>query len=77
MGLRQPKLERSLGALVECFDVGENCRTCFGSDGEKLTVDDFVFETAPERFDERVVVTIAFPAAVDDGVMQYTGLHLN
>ena len=47
------------GAVVEGFDVVEDGGARFGEGGEALVVNDFVFETAPEGFDEGVVVAVA------------------
>ena len=54
------------GAVIEGFDVVENGAARFGEGGEALVVDDFVFEAAPEGFDEGVVVAIAFAAHGSD-----------
>src|SRR6266536_4684803 len=40
------------GAVVEGFDVMEDGATRFGQGGEALVVNQFVFETAKERFEE-------------------------
>jgi len=47
------------GAVIEGFDVIDDRRARFGEGGEALVVDDFVFEAAPEGFDEGVIVTVA------------------
>jgi len=48
------------GAVIEGFDVMEDGGACFGEGREALVVDDFVFEAAPEGFDEGIVVAVAF-----------------
>lgn len=50
------------GAVIEGFDVVEDGGANFGKGGEALVIDDLVFETAPEGFDEGVVVAVAFAA---------------
>jgi hypothetical protein len=39
------------GAVVEGFDVMEDGATRFGQGGEAVVVNQFVFETAKERFE--------------------------
>jgi len=48
------------GAVREGFNVIEDSGACFGEGREALVVDDFVFEAAPEGFDEGIVVAVAF-----------------
>lgn len=50
------------GTVIEGFDVVEDCRAGFGVGGEAATVDELVFETAPERLNVGVVVAIALSA---------------
>ena len=50
------------GAVIEGFDVVEDSGSNFIEGGEALVIDDFVFEAAPEGFDEGVVVAVAFAA---------------
>ncbi len=47
------------GAIVEGFDVMEDGATGFGQGGEAVVVNQFVFEAAPKRLNESVVVTVA------------------
>ena len=54
------------GAVIKGFDVVEDRVASVVQGGEALMVNDFVFETAPERFDEGVVVTVAFAAHGSD-----------
>ncbi len=50
------------GSIIEGFDVVEDGAASFLEGGEALVVDDFIFEAAPEGFDEGVVVAVAFAA---------------
>ena len=54
------------GAVVEGFNVVEDGGASFGEGGEALVVDEFIFEAAPEGFDEGVVVAVAFAAHGSD-----------
>jgi hypothetical protein len=47
------------GAVVEGFDVIEDCGASLGEGGEALMIDQFVFEAAPEGLDEGVIVAVA------------------
>ncbi len=47
------------GAIIEGFDIIEDGGARFGVGGEAAVVDDFIFEAAPEGFDEGVVVAVA------------------
>jgi hypothetical protein len=49
-----------LSAVVEGFDVVKDGVANFGEGDEGLVIDDFMFEAAPEGFDEGVVVAVAF-----------------
>ena len=49
-------------AVIEGFDVIEDGGASCGVGGEAMMVDQFVFERAPEGFDESVVVAVAFAA---------------
>ena len=58
------------GPVVKGFDVVEDGTARLRKGGEALVIDDFVFEAAPEGFDEGVIVTIAFAAhGSDEAVM--------
>ena len=46
------------GAVVEGLDVVEDRGARFGPGGEAMMIDDLVFEAAPERLDEGVVVRL-------------------
>ena len=48
------------------FDVVEDGMASCGEGGEALVVDHFIFEAAPEGFDEGVVVAVSFPAHGSD-----------
>ena len=50
------------GAVVEGFDVIEDGGASLGEGGEALMIDQFVFEAAPEGFDEGVVVAVSWTA---------------
>ena len=52
------------GAVIKGFDVVEDGGTRFGEGGEALVINDFVFEAAPEGFDEGVIVAIGLAAAM-------------
>ncbi len=54
------------GAVVEGFDVMEDGATRFGQGGEAVVVNQFVFETAPKRLNESVVVTVALASHGSD-----------
>jgi hypothetical protein len=43
------------GTVIKSFDVVEDGRARLGEGGEALVIDDFVFEAAPEGFDEGVM----------------------
>ena len=47
------------GAVVKGFDVIEDSGARLGQCGEAVVVNQLVFEAAPKRFDEGVVVTVA------------------
>src|SRR5664279_1680471 len=57
------------GAVIEGFDVVEDAGAGIGQGGEALMVNDLVFETAPERLDEGVIVAVAFAAHGSDQAM--------
>ena len=57
------------GAVIKGFDVVEDGVAGVGQGGEAPMINDLVFETAPERFDEGVVVAIAFAAHGSDQPM--------
>ena len=50
------------GAVIEGFDVIEDGGASCGVGSEALMIDQFVFESAPEGFDEGVVVAVALSA---------------
>ncbi len=54
------------GAVVEGFDVMEDGATRLGQGGEVVVVNQFVFETAPKRLNESVVVTVALASHGSD-----------
>src|SRR5437667_11521194 len=54
------------GAVVEGFDVMEDGATRFGQGGEAVVVNQFVFEAAPKRLNESVVVTVALASHGSD-----------
>ena len=62
------------GAVIEGFDVVEDGGARLREGGEALMVDDFVFEAAPEGFDEGVVVTVAFAAHGSDQAILHTAI---
>ena len=47
-------------AVVKNLDVLPNGRFCLSASLEALVVDHFIFKTAPEALNGRIVVTIAF-----------------
>ena len=47
-------------AVVEGFDVVEDGSASLGQSVEAMMIDQFVFETAKERFNKSVVVAVAF-----------------
>jgi hypothetical protein len=49
-------------AVIEGFDVIEDSGASLGQGVEAVMIDQFVFETAKERFNKRVVVAVAFSA---------------
>ncbi len=57
------------GAVIKGLDVVEDGGASFGIGGEALVIDHFIFEAAPERFDEGVVVAVAFAAHGSDQTM--------
>lgn len=66
-GVGKARVEPS--AIVEGFDVAEDGGARLGEGSEALVVNHFVFEAAPEGFDEGVVVTVAFAAHGSDEAM--------
>ena len=46
-------------AVIKGFDVVEDGGAGLGTSGEAVVIDQFVFERAPEGFDEGVIVAIA------------------
>ena len=46
-------------AVIEGFDIVEDSGTCLSEGGKAVVVDEFIFETAPEGFDEGVVVAVS------------------
>lgn len=50
------------GAVIEGFDVGEDGGAGFGVSGEAVVINDFIFERAPKRLDEGVIVAVTFAA---------------
>ena len=46
--------------IVEGFDVIKDGGTRFGQGGKAAVANQFVFEAAPKRLDEAVVVAVAF-----------------
>ena len=50
------------GRVVEGFDVIEDGGAGLGVSAEAVMIDQLVFEAAPEAFDKRVVVAVAFAA---------------
>ena len=54
------------GAVVEGFDVMEDGATRLGQGGEVVVLNQFVFETAPKRLNESVVVTVALASHGSD-----------
>jgi imidazoleglycerol phosphate dehydratase HisB len=49
-------------AVIEGFHVIEDSGTSLGQGVEAMMIDQFVFETAKERFNKSVVVAVAFSA---------------
>jgi hypothetical protein len=49
-------------AVIEGFDVIEDSGASLGHGVEAMMIDQFVFETAKERFNKSVVVAVAFSA---------------
>ena len=47
------------GAVIEGLDVVEDGSACFSEGSEAVVVDEFIFEAAPEGFDEGIIVTVA------------------
>jgi len=47
------------GTVVEGFDVIKDGGASFGQGGEAAMVNKFVFETAPKRLNEGIVVAVA------------------
>ena len=54
------------GAVVEGFDVIEDGVASFGQGGEAVVINQLVFETAPKRLDESVIVTVALASHGSD-----------
>jgi hypothetical protein len=54
------------GTVIRSLDVTEDGSASLGQGGEALVVDHFVFESAPEGFDEGVIVAIALAAHGSD-----------
>jgi len=54
------------GTVIKGFDVIEDGTARLGEGGEALVIDNFVFQAAPEGFDEGVIVAIAFAAHGSD-----------
>ncbi len=50
------------GTVVEGLNIIEDRRAGFGAGRESAVVDDLVFEAAPKRLDEGIVVAVAFAA---------------
>jgi hypothetical protein len=50
------------GAVIEGLDVIEDGGAGLGKGREAMMIDQFVFESAPKRFDKGVVVAVAFAA---------------
>ena len=50
------------GAVIEGLDVVEDGRARLGEGSEALVVDQLVFKTAPEGFDEGVIIAVAWAA---------------
>ena len=48
------------GAVIEGLEVIEDGGAGLGAGGEAMMIDQFVFKTAKERFDEGVIVAIGF-----------------
>jgi hypothetical protein len=46
------------GAVLEGLDVVEDRGASLGAGGEAVMIDEFVFEAAPERLDEGVIVAV-------------------
>ena len=46
-------------AIIEGFDVVEDGGASFGQGAEAMMVNQFVFEAAPKRLDEGIVVAVA------------------
>ena len=49
-------------AVVEGLDVIEDGGASLGEGAEAVMIDEFVFEAAPEGFDEGVIVAVALAA---------------
>ena len=47
------------GAVIEGLNVVEDGSACLSEGSELVVVNEFVFEAAPEGFDEGVIVTVA------------------
>lgn len=63
------------GAVVEDLDVIEDRGAGFGVGGEAPVIDQLVFEAAPKRFNEGVVVAVAL--AAHGGDQAVLGEHLS
>src|SRR5580693_8692537 len=57
------------GAVIEALDVGEDRGASFGAGRKLATVDEFVFQGAPEGLHNGVVVAVALSAHGGDGVV--------
>src|SRR5213595_3065442 len=57
------------GAVVEGLDVIKDGGTGLGAGGEAMVIDQFVFEGAPEGFDEGIIVAVAWTTHGSDQAM--------
>ena len=56
-------------AIIKGFDILEDSGRCLSAGGEAATMDEFVFEGAPERLHGGIVIAIGFTAHGGDAVV--------
>jgi hypothetical protein len=54
------------GAVIEGFDVIEDGGARLGAGGKAAMIDQLIFESAPEGFDEGVIIAVALAALGSD-----------